>query len=152
MMLDCGLNMQSILHFMPLPMVPSSKFNSLPTWFPRDNQQDWQVEGVSIQSEERVWCLQYILLKNLSFKLFQIVILKILQFKKISLIYSYLFKKKELKECCGRVFVDSVPEFSPPLEKIIDFSEIDAILISNYTCMLALPFITEGTGFKGIYY
>jgi len=48
--------------------------------------------------------------------------------------------------------VDSVPEFSPPLEKIIDFSEIDAILISNYTCMLALPFITEGTGFKGIVY
>jgi len=46
--------------------------------------------------------------------------------------------------------VDSVPEFTPPLEKIIDFSEIDAILISNYTCMLALPFITEGTGFKGI--
>jgi len=57
-----------------------------------------------------------------------------------------------LKESCGRVFVDSVPEFSPPLEKIIDFSEIDAILISNYTCMLALPFITEGTGFKGIVY
>lgn len=48
--------------------------------------------------------------------------------------------------------MDSVPEFSPPLEKIIDFSEIDAILISNYTCMLALPFITEGTGFKGTYF
>lgn len=38
------------------------------------------------------------------------------------------------------------------MEKIIDFSEIDAILISNYTCMLALPFITEDTGFKGIIY
>lgn len=46
-MLDCGLNMQSILHFMPMPMVPSSRFNSLPTWIPRDNQQDWQIEGVS---------------------------------------------------------------------------------------------------------
>jgi len=47
-MLDCGLNMHSILHFMPLPMVPSNKFNSLPTWLPRnDNQQDWQIEGVS---------------------------------------------------------------------------------------------------------
>lgn len=47
-MLDCGLNMQSILHFMPLPMVPSNKFNSLSTWLPRnDNQQDWQIEGVS---------------------------------------------------------------------------------------------------------
>lgn len=50
------------------------------------------------------------------------------------------------------MFVDSTPEFSPPLEKIVDFSEIDAILISNYTCMLALPFVTEGTGFKGIVY
>lgn len=48
--------------------------------------------------------------------------------------------------------MDSTPEFTPPLEKIIDFSEIDAILISNYTCMLALPFITEGTGFKGMCY
>lgn len=49
-MLDCGLNMQSISHFMPMPLVPSSRFNLLPTWLPRDNQQDWQVEGVSINS------------------------------------------------------------------------------------------------------
>ncbi|KAI5631709.1 beta-Casp domain-containing protein [Phthorimaea operculella] len=55
----------------------------------------------------------------------------------------------ELKECCGRVFVDSVPEFCPPLDKVVDFSQLDVILISNYTCMLALPFITEDTGFKG---
>ncbi|XP_003428131.1 integrator complex subunit 9 [Nasonia vitripennis] len=103
LMLDCGLNMQSVMNFMPMPMVPSARFNSLPNWVPRDNYQDWQIEG-------------------------------------------------ELKECCGRVFVDSTPEFCPPLEKIIDFSEIDAILISNYTCMLALPFITEGTGFKGAIY
>ena len=48
--------------------------------------------------------------------------------------------------------MDSTPEFCPPLEKIIDFAEIDAILISNYTCMLALPFVTEGTGFKGVIY
>lgn len=56
---------------------------------------------------------------------------------------------QELKECCGRVFVDSVPEFYPPLDKVVDFSQLDVILISNYTCMLALPFITEDTGFKG---
>ncbi|XP_048515351.1 integrator complex subunit 9 isoform X5 [Athalia rosae] len=99
LMLDCGLNMQSVLNFMPMPMVPSPKFSSLSAWVPRDNHQDWQIEG-------------------------------------------------ELRENCGRVFVDSSPEFCPPLEKIMDFSEIDAILISNYTCMLALPFITEGTGFK----
>ena len=47
-MLDCGLNMQSVLHFMPMPMVPSAKFNSLPSWLPRDNHQDWQIEGVRL--------------------------------------------------------------------------------------------------------
>lgn len=47
------------------------------------------------------------------------------------------------------MFVDSVPEFYPPLDKVVDFSQLDVILISNYTCMLALPFITEDTGFKG---
>jgi hypothetical protein len=50
------------------------------------------------------------------------------------------------------VFVDSAPEFFPPQPKIIDFSEVDVILISNYLCMLALPFITEGTGFAGVVY
>lgn len=59
---------------------------------------------------------------------------------------------QELKECCGRVFVDSAPEFFPPQPKIVDFSEVDVILISNYLCMLALPFITEGTGFAGVVY
>uniref|UniRef100_A0A1B6MCP8 Beta-Casp domain-containing protein n=1 Tax=Graphocephala atropunctata TaxID=36148 RepID=A0A1B6MCP8_9HEMI len=58
----------------------------------------------------------------------------------------------ELKECNGRVFVDSAPEFCPPLAKVVDFSQIDVILISNYMSMLALPFITEGTGFDGIVY
>jgi integrator complex subunit 9 len=57
-----------------------------------------------------------------------------------------------LKDCCGRVFVDSAPEFLPPLDKLVDFSEIDVILISNYMNMLALPFITEGTGFSGSVY
>ncbi|EAL39840.2 AGAP005494-PA [Anopheles gambiae str. PEST] len=58
----------------------------------------------------------------------------------------------EIKECCGCAFVNSAPEFVPPLEKLIDFSEIDVILISNYTNMLALPYITEGTGFCGEVY
>jgi integrator complex subunit 9 len=35
---------------------------------------------------------------------------------------------------------------------MVDYSEIDVILISNYTSMLALPFITEGTGFRGVVY
>lgn len=46
LMLDCGLNMQSVLNFMPMPIVPSARFNSLSNWVPRDNYQDWQIEGV----------------------------------------------------------------------------------------------------------
>lgn len=57
-----------------------------------------------------------------------------------------------MKDCYGRLFIDSAPEFQPPNDKIIDFSEIDVILISNYMNMLALPYITEKTGFKGIVY
>lgn len=59
---------------------------------------------------------------------------------------------QELKECGGRVFVDSAPEFCLPLSKLIDYSEVDVILISNYMSMLALPFVTEGTGFDGVVY
>lgn len=58
----------------------------------------------------------------------------------------------ELKKSGNHVFIDSSPEFQPPLEKIIDFSEIDVILISNYLNMLALPYITEKTHFKGVVY
>lgn len=58
----------------------------------------------------------------------------------------------ELKECCGKIFIDSAPEFLSPYDKIIDFAEIDIILISNYLNMLALPYITEGTGFRGTIY
>ena len=60
--------------------------------------------------------------------------------------------QQEIKECCGCSFVNSAPEFIPPLDKVINFSEIDVILISNYTNMMALPFITEGTGFTGTVY
>lgn len=34
----------------------------------------------------------------------------------------------------------------------MDFAQVDVVLISNYLCMLALPFITEGSGFKGRVY
>ncbi|XP_039760148.1 integrator complex subunit 9 [Pararge aegeria] len=101
-MLDCGLSAQSVLNFLPLPPVPSTRLASLPNYTP-PHINDPLLEG-------------------------------------------------ELKECCGRVFVDSVPEFCPPLDKVVDFSQLDVILISNYTCMLALPFVTEDTGFKGQVY
>uniref|UniRef100_A0A336LRJ7 CSON002133 protein n=1 Tax=Culicoides sonorensis TaxID=179676 RepID=A0A336LRJ7_CULSO len=100
-MLDCGLTISTGLNFLPLSLVQSSKFASLPNWLPRDHHD--QADG-------------------------------------------------ELKECCGKVFIDSAPEFLTPMEKIVDFSEIDIILISNYLNMLALPYITEGTGFKGVVY
>lgn len=91
-MVDCGLTCQTVLNFLPLPLVQSSRFQSLPNWIcPRDH--DSQADG-------------------------------------------------ELKECCNRVFIDSPPEFNAPLDKIVDFSEIDVILISNYMNMLALPYIT----------
>ncbi|CAB1343144.1 unnamed protein product [Coregonus sp. 'balchen'] len=60
--------------------------------------------------------------------------------------------EKELKECAGRVFVDSQPEFCLPEKELLDLSTIDVILISNYHCMMALPYITEHTGFTGTVY
>lgn len=52
----------------------------------------------------------------------------------------------------SRIFIDSPPEFVPPTSGLIDFSEVDALLVSNYHSILALPFITNGTGFKGVVY
>lgn len=60
--------------------------------------------------------------------------------------------EKELKDCAGRVFVDSVPEFCLPETELLDLSTVDVILISNYHCMMALPYITEHTGFTGTVY
>ncbi|XP_023235050.1 integrator complex subunit 9-like [Centruroides sculpturatus] len=101
-MLDCGLDAMSVLHFLPLPLIPSSRLANLSTWIPR-NSNDAQLEG-------------------------------------------------ELRECAGRVFIDSSPEFCLPEVGIIDFSEIDVILLSNYQSMMALPYITEGGGFNGTVY
>ncbi|XP_018022076.2 integrator complex subunit 9 [Hyalella azteca] len=55
----------------------------------------------------------------------------------------------ELRECSNRVFVDSPPEFKAPAGQLVDFSELDAILVSNYLSILALPYITNETGFRG---
>lgn len=44
---------------------------------------------------------------------------------------------------------------TPPLffqTELIDLSTVDVILISNYHCMMALPYITEHTGFMGTVY
>lgn len=43
--------------------------------------------------------------------------------------------------------------FSPCGQReLLDLSTIDVILISNYHCMMALPYITEHTGFTGTVY
>lgn len=97
-MLDCGLSSQTVLNFLPMPLVQSSRFQSLPNWIcPREH--DAQIDG-------------------------------------------------ELKECCTRLFIDSPPEFNAPLDKIVDFSEVDVILISNYMNMMALPYITGKYQYK----
>lgn len=48
--------------------------------------------------------------------------------------------------------MDSTPLFGVPFESSIDISEIDVILISNSSSILALPFITENTDFNGTVY
>ena len=58
----------------------------------------------------------------------------------------------DLRDGGGTTLVDSEPEVIPPQSKLFNFADIDAILISNYTCMLALPFITESKGFRGKVY
>jgi hypothetical protein len=47
LMLDCGLSTQTVLNFLPLPLVPSARLNNLQGWMPRDVS-DPQLEGVSV--------------------------------------------------------------------------------------------------------
>ncbi|XP_074644115.1 integrator complex subunit 9-like [Tubulanus polymorphus] len=57
-----------------------------------------------------------------------------------------------LKDLNGRVFLDAIPEFHFPETGLFDLSLVDVILISNSQCMLALPYITQYTGFNGQVY
>lgn len=50
------------------------------------------------------------------------------------------------------ILVDSTPLFGVPLESSIDISEIDVILVSNSSSILALPFFTENQDFQGTIY
>lgn len=98
-MLDCGLDMASVLNFMPIPLVHSAKLSQLGRYTLKDRPElDGELRESSLQ---------------------------------------------------GRVFVDSQPEFGVPDVGVVDFADIDAILVSNYTTMLSLPYITEETGFRG---
>ncbi|TNN37980.1 Integrator complex subunit 9 [Liparis tanakae] len=79
-MLDCGLDTTSVLHFLPLPLVHSPRLSKLPSWVSKDG---------SLHLEKR---------------------------------------------------------------ELLDLSTVDVILVSNYHCMMALPYITEHTGFTGTVY
>ncbi|CAK8681318.1 unnamed protein product [Clavelina lepadiformis] len=63
-----------------------------------------------------------------------------------------LVTDSDLKECSGKIFVDSSPEFCFPETELLDLSTVDIILISNSHTILALPFITEYFGFHGTIY
>ncbi|ELT97170.1 hypothetical protein CAPTEDRAFT_153905 [Capitella teleta] len=101
-MLDCSLDVSTLLHFLPLPLIQGGRLCELPGWSP------------AAPGAQRL--------------------------------------DEELCECSGRVFVDSEPEFAIPELDMMDMSEVDVLLISNYHCMMALPFLTEYTNFRGVVY
>lgn len=45
MMLDCGLSIQTVLNFLPLSFVPSTRLLNLANWVPHDGV-DPELEGV----------------------------------------------------------------------------------------------------------
>ncbi|EDV20372.1 uncharacterized protein TRIADDRAFT_32062, partial [Trichoplax adhaerens] len=61
-------------------------------------------------------------------------------------------KSKVIKDINGIPFIDSMPEFRLPEMGFLDLLNLDAILISNFYCMLALPYITERCEFHGKIY
>lgn len=141
-MLDCGLSMQSVLNFLPLSFVASNRLLNLPVWTHPDLT-EVDLEGVSNLTYSSLYLYKFFL----CYTIFEFAFLFCIDSCKNLFLY-----KQELRENYDRVFVDSPPEFCPPLDKLIDFAQVDVILISNYLCMMALPFVTEGTGFRGRVY
>ena len=56
------------------------------------------------------------------------------------------------KEFNNRVFLNSTLEFSPPQFELINIEELDAVLISNFDSMLALPYLTRMKEFRASIY
>ncbi|CAI5449919.1 unnamed protein product [Caenorhabditis angaria] len=54
-----------------------------------------------------------------------------------------------LKDINNRILVEGVPEIHHVSTDALQMSAIDAILVSNFDSLIALPFYTEGTGFRG---
>ena len=59
---------------------------------------------------------------------------------------------KLFRENVGHIFVDSTPLVRLPETRLVDYSSVDVLLISNCFSMLALPFLTEKLGFHGKIY
>ena len=57
-----------------------------------------------------------------------------------------------VKEFNNRIFINSVLEFGVPQFNMINIEDIDAVLISNYNAMLALPYLTKMKGFRAAIY
>ncbi|KAL8583277.1 hypothetical protein ACOMHN_043054 [Nucella lapillus] len=103
LMLDCGLDISQIAHFLPLLTIPGTILSKV-------------TDCCTGRGDKR----------KLADKLMP-----------------------ELKECSGKVFVDGTFEFAVPEFGLVDMSQIDAILISNHSTMLALPYLTKFTNFRG---
>lgn len=56
------------------------------------------------------------------------------------------------KEFNNRVFINSTLEFSTPQFDLINIEDIDAVLISNFNSMLALPYLTKLKEFRANIY
>lgn len=52
----------------------------------------------------------------------------------------------------NRIYLNSPLEFSAPQFELINVEDIDAVLISNFNSMLALPFLTKLKGFRAHVY
>uniref|UniRef100_A0A914HXU0 Beta-Casp domain-containing protein n=1 Tax=Globodera rostochiensis TaxID=31243 RepID=A0A914HXU0_GLORO len=57
-----------------------------------------------------------------------------------------------LKQMQELVYAELLPEVRTVQSRDLDLSDVDAILVSNTVSLVALPFYTEGTGFKGTVY
>jgi hypothetical protein len=59
---------------------------------------------------------------------------------------------EQIKELNGRVYLHSTPEFSVPEFGLINIEDVDAVLISSASNMLALPYLTRMSGFRARIY
>ena len=59
---------------------------------------------------------------------------------------------ENVKEFNNRIFISSALEFGVPQFNLINIEDIDAVLISNYNSMLALPYLTKMNGFRASVY